>query len=146
MGNSYILGTNVKIRLWEDGGLQLLAGCNTTDTISLDSEFVEVTPPEGKFRAYRPTYIGGSMSFDSVLFFEGADPNNSGITQQLSWIINRVPLNFAIRWDSNDLHTGGIDGTCYVQNISITGAVNEYATGNISVLISGEFTLYEDYS
>lgn len=145
MPNSFIKGDEVTITLWKDDEVPLIAGCNTTDVVGLDSEFVETTPVSGYFRSYQPTYIGGTLSFDSVLFIEGTTPDQAGINRHLNWILTRQILNFSIRWNTV-VYGGGLDGTCYLQNISITGAVNNYATGNISLIITGEITLYEDFS
>jgi hypothetical protein len=145
MANSFIKGNDVTITLWKDAETPLIAGCNTTDSIVLDTEFVEVTPVSGYFRSYLPTYIGGTMSFDSVLFIEGVSPEQAGINRHLNYMLTRQELNFSIRW-INGAVGGGLDGTCYLQNISVTGAVNQYATGNFALIITGEITLYEDYS
>jgi hypothetical protein len=145
MANTFIKGNEVVITLWKDAEAPLIAGCNTTDVVGLDTEFIEITPISGYFKNYIPTYIGGTLSFDSVVFIEGASPEQAGINRHLSNLLNRQELNFSIRWSSGAVG-GGLDGTCYIQNISITGAVNNYATGNISLIISGEITLYEDYS
>lgn len=145
MSNTFIKGDEVTITLWVDNETPLIAGCNTTDVVGLDTEFVETTPVSGYFRSYQPTYIGGTLSFDSVLFFEGVTPEQAGINRHLGYILSRQELNFSIRW-ATGVYGGGLDGKCYLQNISITGAVNNFATGNISLIISGEITLYEDYS
>jgi hypothetical protein len=145
MANSFIKGDEVTITLWVTGEDPLIAGCNTTDVAGLDSEFIEITPVSGFFRSYLPTYIGGTLSFDSVLFIEGATPEQAGINRHINWILTRQELNFQIRWNTG-VYGGGLDGKCYLQNISITGAVNNFATGNISLIMTGEITLYEDYS
>jgi hypothetical protein len=145
MSNIFIKGDDVTITLWQGMDAPLIAGCNSTDTVGLTHEFQEVTPIANKFRGYLPTFIGGNLSFDSVLFFEGVTPEQAGINRHLRWILDGQLLNFSIRWTSG-VYGVGLDGECYLQSVNITGAVNNYATGNISILITGEITLYEDYS
>ncbi len=142
MSRAYILGENTLLRLWEDGGDELIAGCNTSDTISMDREFVEVTPVIGTFRAYKPTYAGGSLGFDGVVFFEGVSDTNTGANTHITWMLNATLLNFSIRW-TDGTTTEGLDGQCYLQSLSITGAIDEFATGNVNLLITGEIVPYE---
>lgn len=140
MANSYIKGENTLLYLWEEGGEPVIVGCNTSDTIQLDREFIEKTPIANQFRSYIPTFIGGTLGFDSVVFF--TDEDRLAQIDFNTWMLAATLLNFSIRW-SNGTTTQGFDGQCYLQSLSITGAIDEFATGNINLLINGEITQYE---
>ena len=139
--NDFIKANDTLIYLWETGGNILVAGCTTNDSISLDREFVEVTPLSTQWRSYKPTYIGGSLAFDSVLFFAENGSAQTDIDQHLDWLLNKTELDFKIVWQS-DGNVSGLQGKCYLQNLSITGAVDEFTTGNFSILINGEVSKY----
>ena len=139
--NNFIKANETLIYLWETGGDILIAGCTTNDTVALDQEFVEITNPISDWRAFLPTYRGGSLAFDSVLFFAENGSPNTDVEKHLDWFLDKTELNFQIRWQS-DGNVSGLQGKCYLQNLSITGAVDEFTTGNFSILINGEVTKY----
>ena len=140
--SNFIKGNETLIYLSEQGGPVLTAGCTTNDTIALDREFVEVTKVDSEWRSYAATYIGGSLAFDSVLFFEEESGANTGIEKHLDWLLNKTELDFKIVWQA-DGEVGGLQGKCLLQNLSITGAVDEFTTANLTILITGEVMKYE---
>jgi hypothetical protein len=141
MANQYIQGKYVLLYIWQGVEEPVVAGCNTSDTIQLDREFIEKTPIANQFRSYIPTFIGGTLGFDSVVFFA---QESGRVSQSVfnAYILNKTLLNFSIRWSDGD-DVEGFEGQCYVQSMSITGAIDEFATANINLLITGEITQYE---
>lgn len=141
MATSYIKGDFFLIRVWETAGAELIAGCNTSDTLQLNREFIEKTPISGQFKAYIPTFLGGTLAFDSVVFFTD-DTTNHPTDVYFDWMMNATLLNFSVTYTDGTL-TDGLEGQCYLQSLSITGSVDEFATGNFQLLISGQITRYE---
>lgn len=141
--SDYVIGQQVFIRLWATGEDPIVAGCNTSSTLQVNNDFIELTPIGGRWLEFLPTYKSATASFDSVVFFSLPEEGRADTQQQLSWVINQTLLNFRITWQG-DTAIAGYEGSCYLRGISITGAVNNYATGQIQLQITGELVPYED--
>jgi hypothetical protein len=116
----------------------LVAGCTTSDVLELTSEFAEITNPSDDWVSVIPTYLSGSINFDSVIFFVGVGYTNQPTSVFLDGLMLKQKFDFSMRFTGTDsFFTFAIEGECYVQSINITGAVDAWATGNISLLPTG---------
>jgi hypothetical protein len=123
-------GEYVVLYLSESGADDFkLWSCCRTLTYVEQSEFIEVTPINGVQTSYLPTYQGQTISAQGLYIDADAnDPQYSSV-QLYEWLRLKQLLDFRI--------VAGVDvysGSCYLQNVSTTGANDQAAEISIEAI------------
>jgi hypothetical protein len=123
-------GEYVVLYLSESGADDFkLWSCCRTLTYVEQSEFIEVTPIDGVQTSYLPTYQGQTISAQGLYIeADNTDPQYSSV-QLYEWLRAKQLLDFRII-AGTDVYSG----SCYLQNVSSTGANDQAAEISIEAV------------
>lgn len=117
-----------------------LVGCTTGDSITFNTEVVEVTGPTSDFVEVLPTYHSGQISSDTVLIMtESGDPQHAS-TQLIEWHKANQKLEFQFEW-TEGIASKAIIGAAYITSLSINAPAQDFASVQIALNITGEWQL-----
>jgi hypothetical protein len=123
-------GEYVVLYLSESGADDFkLWSCCRTLTYVEQSEFIEVTPIDGVQTSYLPTYQGQTISAQGLYIeADNTDPQYSSV-QLYEWLRLKQLLDFRVI-AGTDVYSG----SCYLQNVSSTGANDQAAEVSIEAV------------
>lgn len=111
-----------------------IIGCTTGDSITFNTEVVEVTGLSSDFVELLPTYQSGTISSDMVVL-ETEDGDSQFASRQLvEWQKTKQKLQFQLYYG---VHS--IAGAAYITSLSINAPAQDFASVQLALNISGEW-------
>jgi len=135
--NSFIQGNDVLLYLSEsaDSSNLKLWGCCRNASLSGTTETIEVTPIDGVNTDFLPTYNGATLDADGIYIIpEYTDPQWASV-QLWNWRVAHTLLYFQLVFTKVDGSNDNYNGTCYLTNTVVSGAVNDVAGITISAVV-----------
>jgi len=117
-----------------------LVGCTTGDSISFNTEIIEVTGPTAEFVEVLPTYKSGTISSDTVLIMADGGDAQYASTVLIEWDKAKQKLSFDYEW-MEGVTPKTISGAAYITSLSINAPAQDFASVQIALQITGEWQL-----
>jgi hypothetical protein len=136
------IGDFSRIYLKEAGstGGSKIIGCTTGDSITFNTEFLELTPIDDRFVESEPTYKSAEISTDALLITADVGDAQYSTTVLIGWDKASTKLDFVFEWDELGVQKS-IDGTAYISSLSINAPSNDFASVQIALKVTGEWDL-----
>lgn len=111
-----------------------IIGCTTGDSITFNTEVVEVTGLSSDFVELLPTYQSGTISSDMVVLETEGGDSQFASRQLVEWQKTKQKLQFQLYYG---VHS--IAGAAYITSLSINAPAQDFASVQLALNISGEW-------